>query len=173
MVICTNLSADWQRNKHSAKSTLIVFMYRASSYFAQHESVFVRLTGIPVRLLYKLIIEFLMGVELPDRVVAGPGLAVFHGIGLVVNAKAQLGRNVTLRQNTTIGAKRAGELAPIIEDDVSVGVNAVLLGAITIGARTTIGAGAIVTQDCPKDSVVYAARSTIKCAQGVEVKDED
>lgn len=168
MVNCTELSADWHRNKHSAKSTLIVFMYRASSHFAQHRSLFVRLIGIPVRLIYKLIVEFLMGVELPDRVVAGPGLAVFHGVGLVVNDKARLGRNVTLRQNTTIGAKRAAEPAPIIEDDVSVGVNAVILGAITIGARTTIGAGAVVTRDCPEDSVVYAPRPRVKPALGSE-----
>lgn len=87
MAFLSKLRADWALIKGSAKSLLIVTTYRASSYFAQNESRSLRLVGAPVRVLYELLIEFLLGVELPDRVVAGPGLSVFDGVGLVVNAK--------------------------------------------------------------------------------------
>ena len=105
---------DWRRNRQSVKSLFIVFMFRLSSWFAQSRYRALRVAGLPVRILYKVLVEFVMGVEVADRVKAGPGLAVFHGVGLVVNAKAVLGRNVTLRQNTTIGARHEGGAVPVI-----------------------------------------------------------
>lgn len=152
---------DWRRNRHSIKSLIVVMSFRLSSTLAGHDNFLVRCLGLPVRISYKLVVELVMGVELPDRVKAGPGLAVFHGVGLVVNSQTRIGRNVTLRQNTTIGVKSEGEGAPIICDDVSIGANAVILGDITIGARTLIGAGAVVTQDCPEDSIAYGAKARI------------
>lgn len=157
-----NILRDWARNRQSVKSLFVVTFYRASALVARHPCRVVRFLGAPVRILYKICVEFVMGIELPDRVEAGPGLAIFHGVGLVVNARAKLGSDVTLRQNTTIGIQREEDPAPRIEDGVSIGANAVVLGSVTIGAGTIIGAGAIVTKDCPEESVVYAARSTMK-----------
>ena len=155
------LRRDWSRNRVAAKSLFIVTFFRVSAWFAQHPSRIVRVAGLPVRLLYKLLVEILMGVELPDRVHAGSGLAVFHGVGLVVNAGAVLGIDVTLRQNTTIGAKETGGKAPVIGDYVSVGVNAVIIGDIEVGAGSIIGAGAILVESCPPGSVVYAAKARV------------
>lgn len=156
-----SLRADWERNRIAAKSLFIVLFFRVSGWFAQHSSPPIRVLGLPIRALYKFIVEIVMGVELPDRVVAGPGLAVYHGVGLVVNAQTKLGENVTLRQNTTIGSKREGGPSPTICDNVSIGANCVVIGNIEIGSNCIIGAGAIVTQDCPSGSVIYVPKATI------------
>lgn len=155
------LRRDWPRNKVAVKSLFIVTFFRASAWAAQHPSRVVRYAGLPVRVLYKLLVEFLLGVELPDKVRAGPGLAVFHGVGLVVNADAVLGSDVTLRQNTTIGAKEPGGRAPVIGDNVSVGVNVVIIGDIVVGSNSIIGAGAVLVESCPPASVVYAAKARV------------
>lgn len=144
------------------KSLLIVLSYRVSSWFAQHPARAVRLLGFPVRVLYKLIVEFVLGIELPDKVRSGPGLAVFHGIGLVVHHATVLGRDVTLRQNTTIGSKIDGGPAPVIGDNVSVGANVVIIGDIRIGKDCIIGAGAIVVESCDDGSIVHGHKARVK-----------
>jgi serine acetyltransferase len=110
--------------------------------------------GLPIRIAYKLLIEYILGVELPDGVIAGRGLAIFHGVGLVVSPSVRLGRNVTLRQNTTIGHKRVSEGSPCIGDNVDIGANSVIVGAIRIGDNVTIGAGTVVTKDVPSNSII-------------------
>lgn len=155
------LVQDWYRNRVSLKSLIIVFSYRISSWFAQHPVWAVRFLGVPVRVIYKLAIEFLLGVELSDRVRSGPGLAVFHGVGLVVNHRTVIGRNVTLRQNTTIGSHVDGGSAPIIGDNVSIGANSVIIGDIKIGSDSIIGAGAIVVDSCEPGSVVTSPKAKV------------
>lgn len=156
------ITQDFKKNKTSIKSLIIIFFYRFSAFFAQNESRAVRIFGIPVRLAYKFAIEIIMGVELPDTVRSGEGLAVYHGVGLVVNAETTIGRNVTLRQNVTIGTKRPGESPPTIGNDVTIGANAVILGEITVGSGSIIGAGAVLARSCPENSTVLAPFATIK-----------
>ena len=151
---------DYQRNKTSLKSLFIVMFYRFSSVFAQHRLRTIRILGLPVRALYKFSVEFVLGVEMPDKVRAGPGLAIFHGVGLVVNQRAVIGSNVTLRQNTTVGTRVPDGGAPVIGDNVDVGAHAVIMGEISVGANSVIGAGAIVVNSCPVDSVVRGSKAS-------------
>ncbi|RGP38771.1 serine acetyltransferase [Pseudotabrizicola alkalilacus] len=158
----SDLRRDWERNRVSVKSLFIILFFRASVWAAQRTNPAAKLLGLPVRILYKFVVEIVMGIELPDRVVAGPGLAVFHGVGLVVNARTILGSNVTLRQNTTIGSKIDGGLPPRIGDGVSVGANCVILGDIEVGDHSIIGAGTVLTRDCPARSVVHGPKAQIR-----------
>lgn len=163
VIVAAKLSRDLSRNRASIKSLVIVASYRFSSWFAQHPSRVIRIVGVPVRLIYKLSIELILGVELPDKVRAGPGLAVFHGVGLVVNHETIIGSNVTLRQNTTIGSRVDGGPAPIIGDDVSIGANAVIIGDIKIGPGSIIGAGAIVVESCGPNSIISSPKAKVRC----------
>lgn len=101
------------------------------------------------------------GMDLPWQVVIGRGLAIDHGWGLVVNAAARLGNNVTLYHGVTLGNRdridRNGVRSsgyPVIEDEVWIGPHAVIVGAVRIGRGSRIAAGAFVTQDVPPHSVV-------------------
>lgn len=101
------------------------------------------------------------GMDLPWNLDVGPGLAIDHGWGLVVNAKARLGRNVTLYHGVTLGQRdRVGPDGgrvteyPVIEDEVWIGPHAVIVGGVRIGRGSRIAAGAFVTESVPPHSVV-------------------
>lgn len=105
--------------------------------------------------------QLLWGADIDFRARIGPGLVLRHPVGIVVGRDAVLGQRVRLFQNVTIGNRMSGSHArpdgmPVLEDDVHVYAGAAVLGPVTIGARTTIGANAVVTRSCPPDSVVKA-----------------
>lgn len=74
----------------------------------------------------------------------------------MVNPYAIIGNDVSIRQNTTIGSKSFTDdtQAPIIGDRVQIGPNVCIIGKITIGHDSMIGAGAVVVKDVPPYSVV-------------------
>lgn len=140
------------------KPFVIVFSYRITSYFAQNRYKIIKLIGYPVRILYRLFIEWILGVEIPDTTVVGQGVIIHHGVGLVINPKAIIGDNVILRHCTTIGHKTDihGNClgAPLIGNNVDIGANVVILGKVVIGNNVIIGAGSVVVKDVPSNSVV-------------------
>lgn len=111
------------------------------------------------RILYKLYSEQILGCDIPYYTKIGNGFTLFHGAhGSVVNGNTIIGNDVSLRQNTTIGSKNFTDditpLAPTIEDRVQIGPNVCIIGKITIGHDSMIGAGAVVVKDVPPYSVV-------------------
>lgn len=84
----------------------------------------------------------------------GPGAYFAHPFSTIINAKS-IGRNFSCRHCTTIGNKQddRNDLCPTIGDNVTIGANVVIIGAINIGNNVIIGAGAVVTKSVP-DSVV-------------------
>jgi len=115
---------------------------------------------VPMRVLHG-IAAHLAGMDLPWQTRVGPGLALTHGWGLVVNAGATIGSNVTLFHGVTLG--RRDRIAPdgtrsvdypVLEDDVWVGPNAIIVGGVTIGRGSRVAGGAFVTDSVPPYSVV-------------------
>ncbi len=100
--------------------------------------------------------QFFTGVDISPKAKIGPGFVISHGNGVVIGGYAQLGRNVTLNHQVTIGAptpKRITEM-PIIEDNVFIGAGSIIVGKVRIGRESFIGAGVIVTSDIPPNSKV-------------------
>ena len=76
-----------------------------------------------------------------------------NGLGVIINQNATIGNNVNIGGNVVIGGRgRKGE-APKIEDNVLIGAGALILGGITIGYGSKIGAGSVVLKDIPPYSV--------------------
>ncbi|MEV7932679.1 hypothetical protein [Curtobacterium sp. NPDC089185] len=113
---------------------------------------------------YRFITEFVLGIELRPKTRIGPGLTIFHGVGLVVNDRALIGSGVVLRNGVVIGHKSPTEHAPFVRDKVDVGTTALIIGAITLGREARIGAGAVVVRDVPPGDTVVGnpARSVRK-----------
>lgn len=108
------------------------------------------LIHIPLlRALLEKIVELLLKSHFPSSLVCGPGLVIFHGFGIVVNAKSKLGNNVTLYHGVTIGERFPGDECPIISNRVSVGCNASVFGPIRIPAGKIVKSG---------DTIVYSRK---------------
>ncbi|MEI6501031.1 MAG: serine acetyltransferase [Armatimonadota bacterium] len=138
------------------------------AYKAGLERPVVAMLTLPLRVAYKIGIEWVCGCELPPSTDVGAGLRIFHGQGLVVHPRTVIGRNVTLRHNTTIGAIAVGaeRLAPVICDRVDVGANATVLGGVRIGTGAVVGAGSVVVSDVPDGATVVG--NPARLVEGVD-----
>ena len=96
------------------------------------------------------------GVEIHPAAHIGPGLFIDHGSGVVIGETAQIGEDVTLYQGVTLGGTgfATGKRHPTIEDNVTIGSGAKLLGPITIGHGAKIGANSVVIHDVPANATV-------------------
>jgi serine O-acetyltransferase len=107
------------------------------------------------RLLAALTRSF-TGIEIHPAVQIGPGFFIDHGMGVVIGETAEIGRDVTLYQGVTLGGTgfATGKRHPTVQDNVTVGSGAKLLGPITIGHGAKIGANTVVIHDVPPNSTV-------------------
>jgi len=143
-----HLREDWRANRVNGRSLVIVTLFRlAQAVNTQRRGL--RPLAIPVLVAYKLIVEWLLTVDLPVRTRVGGGLTLNHAYGIVVHPDAVIGRNCVLIQGVTIGYRSGPISAPTLGDGVSFGANSSALGPIHIGDGARIGAGAVVLQDVP------------------------
>ena len=98
----------------------------------------------------------LTGIEIHPAARIGDGLFIDHGMGVVIGETAELGDNVTLYQGVTLGGTgfETGKRHPTVQDNVTIGSGAKLLGPITIGHGAKIGANTVVIHDVPPNSTV-------------------
>lgn len=90
--------------------------------------------------------------EIGYETIIDGGLKIAHTTGIVISGNSIIGKNLTIRQNVTIGQKHGK--APKIGDNVEIGAGAVILGDINIGNNCKIGANSVVLKDIPNGSVV-------------------
>jgi len=99
--------------------------------------------------------RFLTGIEIHPGATIGRRFFIDHGMGVVIGETAEIGDDVMLYHGVTLGgvSLEAVKRHPTLEDGVTVGAGAKVLGPIVIGARSAIGSNAVVTRDVPPDSV--------------------
>jgi serine O-acetyltransferase len=103
-----------------------------------------------------LVARALTGIEIHPAASIGEGLFIDHGSGVVIGETAQIGDDVTLYQGVTLGGTgfATGKRHPTVQDNVTIGSGAKLLGPITIGHGAKIGANSVVITDVPPNSTV-------------------
>ena len=96
------------------------------------------------------------GIEIHPGATIGEGLFIDHGDGVVIGETSVIGDNVTIYQGVTLGGtgKETGKRHPNIGNGVTIGAGAKVLGPITIGDNSKVGAGAIVLRDVPPNCTV-------------------
>ena len=96
------------------------------------------------------------GIEIHPGATIGKGLFIDHGTGVVIGETTIIGDNVTLYQGVTLGGtgKEQGKRHPTLEDGVMVSAGAKVLGSITIGKNSKIGAGSVVLKSVPPNCTV-------------------
>jgi len=112
--------------------------------------------------------RFFTGIEIHPGAQIGPGFFIDHGMGTVIGETAEIGANVTLYHNVTLGGVSWEKVKrhPTLEDHVVVGAGAQVLGPIRIGAHSRIGANSVVVKDVPPGSVVVGIPGRIKTRNG-------
>ncbi len=105
----------------------------------------------------------LTGIEIHPGAIIGPGFFIDHGMGVVIGETAEIGADVTLYHGVTLGGTslEKGKRHPTLGDRVVVGAGAKILGAITIGEDSRIGANAVVVTSVPPNSVVVGVPGQI------------
>ena len=96
------------------------------------------------------------GVEIHPAARIGQGFFIDHAAGVVIGETAEIGDDVTLYQGVTLGGTgfQTGKRHPTLQDNVTVGAGAKLLGAITVGHGAKIGANTVVIHDVPPNTTV-------------------
>lgn len=115
--------------------------------------------------------KFLTGIEIHPGAAIGKRLFIDHGMGVVIGETSIVGNNVTLFQGVTLGGtgKETGKRHPTLEDNVVVGTGAKILGNITIGHNTYIGANAVVLRNVPANATVVGVPGHIAKKDGKKI----
>ena len=103
------------------------------------------------------------GVDIHPAAVLGQGVFIDHATGVVIGETAEVGDDVTIYQGVTLGGTSLERVKrhPTIGDRVTIGAGAKVLGAITIGDDSRIGANAVVVKSVPPNSVVVGVPGQI------------
>jgi serine O-acetyltransferase len=114
----------------------------------------VRVPVVPRSLAYAS--RTLTGIEIHPAAQIGDGFFIDHGMGVVIGETAEIGDNVTLYQGVTLGGTgfATGKRHPTVQDNVTIGSGAKLLGPITVGHGAKVGANSVVIHDVPPNSTV-------------------
>ena len=109
------------------------------------------------------IVRGITGIEIHPGATIGRNLFIDHGMGVVIGETADVRNNVTIYHGVTLGGTSLQKTKrhPTIEDHVVIGAGAKVLGAITIGAHSRIGANAVVVKSAPPNSVVVGVPGQI------------
>jgi serine acetyltransferase len=147
---------DWRVNSHmKSRFVLVLFRFAHASYNDRWRLT--RAMMAPYRLVYRLIVDWVMGIDIPCRVTLGRGVVLYHSVGIVINEAVKMGDGCIIRHGVTIGNKLGddGESdPPTIGNRVEFGAGAIVIGDILIGDEAIIGAGSVVTRDVAPGAVV-------------------
>ena len=149
----------------AARSALEVFLTSAGLHAVWGHRVASWLWRHGFKLLGRMVAQgarWWTGIEIHPGATIGKRLFIDHGMGVVIGETAEIGDDVMLYHGVTLGGRtlEKGKRHPTVGNGVLIGANATVLGPVTIGDRSQIGALALVTKDVPADSVATGIPAT-------------
>ena len=116
--------------------------------------------------------RFFTGIEIHPGAVIGRRFFIDHGMGIVIGETCEIGDNVSIFQGVTLGGtgKEKGKRHPTIQDNVLIATGAKVLGSITVGENSKIGAGSVVLKEVPPNSTVVGIPGRVVIRDGVKLK---
>ncbi len=151
----------------SNSGALAVILFRISQYLFQKKILW-HFSKYIARLN-----QFMTGFECNIRASIDSGLFIPHSQNIVIGEGVEIGKNVTIYNGVTLGAKTMAMLSPdldgnsatrypIVEDDVVIFTGAKLIGFIRVGHNAIIGANAVVLKDVPPHASAVGVPAVIK-----------
>ncbi len=122
--------------------------------------------------LISQISRFFTGIEIHPGAQIGRRFFIDHGMGVVIGETCEIGDNVTIFQGVTLGGtgKEKGKRHPTLKDHSLVATGAKVLGSITVGENSKVGAGSVVLKDVPDHSTVVGIPGQIVIRNGKKVR---
>lgn len=141
-----------------------IWMHRIAHKMWQKEPL-----KTPARLLSQ-VNRALTGIEIHPGAEIGRRFFIDHGMGVVIGETTEVGNDVMLYHGVTLGGQSLEKKKrhPTLGDEVVVGAGAKLLGPVVVGARTAIGANAVVVKDTPEDSIATGIPAKVRHRRGEE-----
>lgn len=116
--------------------------------------------------------RFLTGIEIHPGAQIGRRFFIDHGMGVVIGETCEIGDDVTVFQGVTLGGtgKEKGKRHPTIKDNALIATGAKVLGSITIGESSKVGAGSVVLKDVPDHCTVVGIPGRVVVQNGQKVR---
>ncbi len=156
--VCNDIKTIYDKDPAARNLAEIIFLYPGFhallAYRCAHKLIKWHIPFIP-RLISQLA-RFFTGIEIHPRALIGKNFFIDHGMGVVIGETTVIGDDVLIYQGVTLGGtgKDTGKRHPTVGNSVTIGAGAKVLGNITIGDYTNIGAGSVVVDDVPEHSTV-------------------
>lgn len=165
-ILREDLSAARLRDPAANSSIELILGYPGLQAIWSHRvthRMWLRGWRIPARLI-SLWTRVFTGVEIHPGATIGRRFFIDHATGVVIGETAEVGDDVMLYQDVTLGGRslEAVKRHPTLLDGVVVGAGARVLGPITVGRNAQIGANAVVVRDVPEDAVVVGVPGVVK-----------
>jgi len=169
-LILSDLKAPIERDPAAHGYLDVILSYPGFHAITAHRFIHLLYgTGMPLlpRFLSH-IVRFLTGIEIHPGAQIGSGFFIDHGMGVLIGETSEIGNNVTLYKNVTLGGTSlgGGKRHPTLGDDVVVGTNASILGAIVVGTGARVGAGSVVVRDVPPNATVVGIPGRVVLQDG-------
>ena len=150
-------SADKKRNPAGGYKLRFLFLLRI---------VQTRRNAMLQRIIAVLLQHYRLkyGLEIPYKATIGKGLYLGHAFNITINPNVVIGDNCNIHKGVVIGQTNRGERkgVPIIGNKVWIGINAAIVGGITIGDDVLIAPNSFINQDVPSHSVVFGNPCIVK-----------
>lgn len=117
----------------------------------------------PARILMQ-IVRAVTGIEIHPGATIGRRFFIDHGMGVVIGETAEIGDDVMLYHGVTLGGRTLQRVKrhPTIGNRVTIGAGAKVLGPLTVGDDSAIGANAVVTRDVPPESIATGIPAVVR-----------
>ena len=146
------------------------------NYPGLHAMFFFRIYHFLWKIRLKLIARFLTGIEIHPGATIGKRFFIDHGMGVVIGETTIIGDDCTLYQGVTLGGVGTGEHKvkrhPTLKNNVMVSAGAKVIGDVTIGDNSIIGASSVVLKDVPPNCTVIGIPGRIVKENGQRVDKE-
>ncbi|MBU5594698.1 serine O-acetyltransferase [Amphibacillus sp. MSJ-3] len=141
-----------------------IWLHRIAHFFYRKKFFFI------ARLISQ-ISRFFTGIEIHPGAQIGHRFFIDHGMGVVIGETCEIGNDVTIFQGVTLGGtgKEKGKRHPTIKDNALIATGAKVLGSITIGAYSKVGAGSVVLKDVPDYSTVVGIPGHVVIQNGKRI----
>lgn len=145
-----------------------LFAHRISHFFYKMK------LGIVARFISQFA-RWVTGIEIHPGAKIGKRVLIDHGMGVVIGETTEIGNDVVIYQGVTLGGTSTKKCKrhPTLGNNIVVGCGAKILGAITIGDNSQVGANSVVIKDVPPDSTVIGIPAKIVKHQGKKIHERD